>query len=802
MTWTRQLALVLGGSTYAFTATLFVVLIGIALGSLIFHVFLRSVASSPWVPLSVIGVVIAGTLVGAWLLPSLAAAVGPIEVRNLRAGQFGNGLVCVAASAAVELVAAIGMGILFPLFVHLTHAGAARVGSAVGNIYAWNTLGSIIGASLTAAVLFPKIGTAGAAAVAVAMYVVSLLAVLPWQGVLNFTRVAAAATAGIAAVALVSRPNNPQLINSGFYLYGAEQKDLAGWLKQSHVLFFQEGASSNVLITRNSLDITAMRVNGKVDASDATDMATQLGLAYFPWLLNPDAKEVLVIGFGSGCTPGRCLQFPDAHVTCCELEPAAYAAAEFFGHVNGRPHELTLETLRAENLSLPPEQRRTADEIRAAARFKIVFGDGRTVLQGSRQKFDLIISEPSNPWIAGCSNLFTQEFFHAAREHLNERGVLAQWIQAYNFTLKDYLMIVRTMRREFPYYGVIPFAGGGDTLLLASQAPLVPDLDKLQRLQEFVDSTPMIRQDLQTWFGGTDLRWILMSNYLLGKDELDRLVDADKSQTVNTDLDLHLEFDAPLHLFRSLKPEENVQLALSRAKGNRWKGTLARALGLQPDSADFYRTLGDYAYGQATGHNNIAMPTNSAFMQSAKAWYEKAIAADPNDTVAKRSLRRVGLWLETRSDNEGKLRDIIRVEPNDALAHALLAALLASEKKHPEAAEHYRAALRLTPELSLSAGNYRWANNLAWLLSTSPESEVRNAEEAVRWARQACNVAKDGDPVTMDTLATALAEAGQFDEAIQVSRELIQRAGDRADLVEEVKKRIKLYESSRPYREE
>ncbi len=294
MTWTRQLALILGGSTYAFTATLFVVLVGIALGSLIYHWRLRSAEPAWRVTAVIIGVLAVTTLAGKLMLPWLSMQVAPESVREWRGGQLGNGLICVGISAALELLPAIAMGLLFPLFVRMTRAGADHVGAAVGNIYAWNTLGSIAGASLTALLLFPNIGTAGAVALAVALYVVALLAVIPWQRKSDFAWGGAAAAIGAAIVVLLAQPTDPRLTNMGLYIYGDARMKQAGpdWMSSFKPVYFREGASSNVLVNTESSGVLSLRVNGKVDASNGSDMTTQLGLAYFPRLFKPDAKEV------------------------------------------------------------------------------------------------------------------------------------------------------------------------------------------------------------------------------------------------------------------------------------------------------------------------------------------------------------------------------------------------------------------------------------------------------------------------------------------------------------------------------
>ncbi len=804
MTWSRQLALVLGGSTYAYTSTLFVVLLGIASGSLIFHFLLRRWASRAWLSLAVVGTLVVGTLAGIWLLPWISLQVAPLDVRLARGDLLMNGLICVGASCLVELLPAVGMGILFPLFVHLTQATAARVGAAVGNIYACNTAGSILGATFTAVLLFPRLGTAGAAALAVAMYVVTLLAMLPWEGRASLVRLGVSASAGAAAVALVAWPGDPRATNLGFGLYGYPGE---GWFNANEVLFFEEGASSNVLVAKVTPNLLNLRVNGKVDASNGGDMATQVGLAYLPRIFKPDAKEILVIGFGSGCTPGHSLQFPDTHVTCCELEPAVYAAARHFKLINRRPHEQTRAWLEARNAELPSAERLSPEEIDKRARFAIVFGDGRTAIQASSKKYDLIISEPSNPWVAGCSNLFTQEFFHAARERLSDDGVLAQWIQTYNFTLENYLLIVRTMRSEFPHYGVITLSGGSDTLLLASSKPLMPEPDKLAALQEQVDRDPLVKADLDAWFGQSDLRWLLLRHYMAGKEQLDRAVASVPSKAINTDVNLRLEFDAPLQLYKPADPAQQAMTALPKAiEKDRatWVSSLARRMGLAGGTPEFFVALGDQTLTQAAKYEIASMQRGAVYashVQNALPWYAIALKLQPDNAAARRGQRRAQLMLDEKTDRSQILQELVKLDPSDAEARAQLATWYLGKRERKRAVAEYEEALRLRPELSFSTRNYTWANNLAWILATSPEDDVRNGPEAVRWAQAAYDVAGHADWDMLDTLSVALAENGQFAEAIEATQRLIEHFSDDPKLVEGFKQRLALYRASKPYHE-
>lgn len=306
-------------------------------------------------------------------------------------------------------------------------------------------------------------------------------------------------------------------------------------------------------------------------------LLARLGAAYLPRVFVPDARDVLVIGFGSGTTPGASLLFPETRVVAWEIEPAVYEARTFFDDASHRTAENPL--------------------------FSIAFGDGRTSIQGSDQRWDLILSEPSNPWLAGVSNLPTREHFRAARVRLREGGVLAQWVQTHRSMLRDYALILRTLRGEFPHWGVIVLAGGADTLLLASDRPLLPSPDAIASLQRVVDATPRIHSDLARWFGGRDLRRVLVAHSPLGREEGEAPLAQDASDALDTDLRLRLEFGAPLHLFRSMQPGEGATGALLAATRREWIERLGAQIGIAPGSADHHLVLGDYHW------NRVANPT-------------------------------------------------------------------------------------------------------------------------------------------------------------------------------------------------
>lgn len=517
MIWVRQLSLILGGSTYAFTAVLFVFLIGISVGSLCFHIWLRKLSNLVYAPMYVILGIIISTAIGYFLIPHLTYIIGLIQ--PLRSSQIFNAAASIAVSSVLQFLPVFGMGLLFPIFVHLTRMQSENAGKAVGNIYAWNTLGTIIGASVTCTLLIPYLGILSTIRLAIILYFSALIIQLPENANRRILSQILPATLAFGLILFIMKPNDPMVTNSGMYLYGYSPPEK---LKSTHkTLYFSEGASCNVLVLESDKH-RSLRINGKVDASNGEDMSMQLGLAYFPRFLLPNAQRVLNIGFGSGTTAGASLLFPDTEVICCEIEPEVFAASKYFSAVNHKPED--------------------------SPYFTMIYDDGRSYLQGTNEKYDLILSEPSNPWISGVSNLFTKEFYEISKSKLNKHGILAQWIQLYALTTSEYALVVRTLLSVFPHCALV-YISGGDTFLLASTSPLSMTEETLHEAQLLVDEQNEIQADLKKYFGTDRVATLLLHRLILGKEGLSRLADINSSQIVNTDTNMRLEYAAPLHLF-------------------------------------------------------------------------------------------------------------------------------------------------------------------------------------------------------------------------------------------------------------
>lgn len=755
--WNRQLAVTLGGSTYAFSSTLFVVLFSIALGSLLYHWRLKRYGSNPYVLAGVILLIVGGVLAGQFAWPALCRWVG--TSRGARESAAYNAWLCIAVGSVMQLLPSLGGGVLFPLLAGWTHERGDRAGRVIGNLYAWNTLGAILGATCTALALFPAIGTAGSTGLALGLYVLALLVVQNYRERRTIGKALGYAAVGGLCAWLAAQPGDPRQTNFGMYLYGVIPGD-------HQVIFFREGPASNVMVSEQR-GVRSLRVNGKVDASTGLDMETQLGLAYYARMFRPDAQDVAVIGFGSGVTSGASSLFPDTQVVCCEIEPAVYEAAPLFGKVNHRPFD--------------------------SPQFSLVTADGRSYLQSADRTFDLIISEPSNPWLAGVSNLFTRDFFQSVRQRLGERGVLVQWVQTYNFSVAEYALILRTMRSVFPHVTLVSLAHGADTLLVASPAPLLRSAADVARMQRLIDDTPAVRRDMDVHFGTHDVRSLLLRNNALDDEGIERLLATDNGQTINTDLNMRLEFDAPLRLFQTDEKQAHaVQFAITELRTATWIERLAGGMGVDWKSAICRLAVAKLYRDKAL----VAAPQERGkWLDSARSEFENARRADPNSLEVVAELGTLNMATGRSQEALANFQDALQKGLDTARVHGAIGSLLLEGRQPEKALPYLERAIALDPHETTSL------NNLAWILCTVKKDSLRDGKRALELAQQACAATSYSQPELLDTMAAAMAEAGRFDQAISLTAQAVQRMKQAHRDAKPMEARLKQFQAGRPVRE-
>ncbi len=526
--WTRLLSVTISSSTYAFTLMLATFLLGTVLGSAAFERFVARHGS----PVTTTTFSRTQTWTAVAALSSLALfhwtpAIIPPLLRATH-NSFGGLLFAqFLTSALAVLPVATVFGFNFPAVILLVANNAqetsdVRYGdggqsnsSQVGRAYAANTAGAIIGCLLTGFYLVPRLGPFRTIVVAAAANLLLALALELRQAQPKRKLLPLLSNAVLVALAiLMSRAsffNNPSLLSLSAVLYGNSYQGLLNLqdvAATNDLVFFTDGANASVAVFRSD-NYVALRINGKVDASTG-DARTQLLLGHLGAAFDPAPKRVLIIGFGSGMTASAVARYPNvARIDCVEIEPAVLRAAPY------------LSSLNRGVLNDP--------------RLHIYFEDARTFLLTSREKYDLIISEPSNPWIAGIATLFTTEFYAAVRQQLNPGGKFVQWVQSYSLAPADLRMIIATLAPHFPEV-TLWRAEGPDLLLFARTESAPLDFARLRQLW----TNPPLHDD----FTAMDVHQPsgLIAYFLLDDNEVRHLA---RGGDINTDDRTLLEYHAP-----------------------------------------------------------------------------------------------------------------------------------------------------------------------------------------------------------------------------------------------------------------
>lgn len=564
--WTRLLALILGSSTYAFTTMLVAFLTGLALGDLL----MAKVVDRLPQPLLVLALLELGIGLSAFFGQRFFGELPDLYLFLFRAFSAQPNLLLASQSLLAFLVMFVPtllMGAIFPVVIRISAYNLVKVGRWVGNAYAVNTLGTVAGSFASGFLLLPILGIQGTIALAIGMNLcLGLLLIFLDQGKGRFLLGAGAATAFVLLVAAaIPAAWDPQVMTSGIYkgaplflrLYPSPREVFRRITSQFKLLFYREGIGATVTVTeRLSLEYSphlSLAIDGKVDASTAADMPTQVLSGHLPFLIGEKAEKVLVIGLASGMTVGAVAQHPAKVINVVEIEPAVVEASRFFDAFNHRPLE--------------------------DPRVRLIVDDGRNYLLVTKERFDAIISEPSNPWMSGPAKLFTKEFFELGKERLTERGIFVQWLQLYGMQPFYLKALVRTFHSVFPHLLVFQTAEG-DLLLLGSGRPLVLDVTHLaQRM-----SAPKIASDLARV--GVRDPLDLFVKFRMGSEEIASYVGS--SGPFNTDDNGLIEFAAPKSLYLEETAGANLEAMRQASSGI---ASYPRNAGSKEDHDAFYTAL-------------------------------------------------------------------------------------------------------------------------------------------------------------------------------------------------------------------
>lgn len=532
--WTRALGTALGPSTYAFSAIVCAYLVGLALGSM--------VAAK----LSQVMRRLRMTLALVLLWTGLAAFVGIALVDDLPlllqhvvldptltlGGLMGTKF----GLAALSLVpATAGMGAIFPLTLAVVAGSASKVGAAVGRTYAFNTLGNIFGCFGAVFLLLPLFGVEMGMRVTALTYVI-LSGLLVWFGEQAMEpgwRKTMLVGIGLTCCVMLVWPKwNTSLWTSGMFRISMTRTyyDVGGF-EPSDLIFHKDGLSTTVTVEEDQ-GVRWIKVNGKIDGSSEGDMPTQVLSGILPIMLHQNPKQVLVIGCGSGVTIGAALQGDVQNITLVELDQAVVQGSKLFAAVNHAYWD--------------------------DPRVTIIEDDGRNYLRRLKNSVDIIVSEPSNPWMTGAASLFTSEFFGIAASRLHNDGVFLQWLQIYELSSQRIASVLKTFQDVFPYVLVFtPEPDSNDLLLIGKRTPFQLEWSQLQ--ERFAS----LKQEMMR--AGVYALEDLLALVVFGDAHIRALpVEIPK----NTDDNAYVEFGAPKDLLVFSEQDAEVA-ALDMAFGQR-----------------------------------------------------------------------------------------------------------------------------------------------------------------------------------------------------------------------------------------
>jgi len=500
--WSRALAMVIGSSVYSFTIILLAFLIGIAIGSALYSAWLSRIRN-PVLHLGFVKLYVGLMAVLNFIvMDDLPFWFARLVVRNIEHYHLHIGVVqffmfCIAALVIIPVT--IGMGAGFPLTMKIATSSHERIGRDVGSIYAINTVGCIIGSFCSAFIFVPGLSWLTYEHLTELTHGYGLQYSLYLSLFMNFS---------MAFTLLILSPKRPEMKPIKYIVaplipawFIAVVTFAPGWnvshmtlgsfrlslneaatdsndFVEPDMVFYFDGMSTTVSVERWGHHI-ALKNNGKVDASNGEDMSTQIMVTGYPLLFHqsgPDDLNVAIVGFGSGTSVGTATRFPVEKIDIIELEPA----------ISGPPSgEGDTESERSDSRRLRSAARFFRDvnnDPWSDHRVTIINNDGRNYLSSTTKRYDVIISEPSNPWITGVSDLFTIDHFRASSQALAPQGIFCQWVQLYELSPENIQAVLRAIATVFPH--MIVFAAenlSSDTVILASYDPIVLDVESISR---------------------------------------------------------------------------------------------------------------------------------------------------------------------------------------------------------------------------------------------------------------------------------------------------------------------------------
>jgi spermidine synthase len=487
--WTRILVFTLGNSVYSFTIILATFLAGLALGSRLFAALEGRARPLDTLAVALLGAGIAVLVLGPLSTRSQAVLVALSSRFGVSGGVFVAGTaVC---TALFVLVPATLMGVVLPLATRLLVDDLARTGRRVGAAYLVNTVGCVLGSLLAGFALIPLVGLKGALLLLVAIQLGLGAAFLLKVESSRARTLRLLAPTGVLVIA--------GLVVAFLLLRGPNPFDPALVGKDApRVEAHRDAIGASISVLRYPDAIKTLRIDGFEASSNRVMAGYMPMMTHIPMLLHPDPRRVLVICFGTGSTAGAGLLHPGATVDAVDINRTVFGFAPYFLVVN--------------------------HGVAVSPRARLVVDDGRNYLLTTRERYDVITSEPMPPHQAGVVNLYSREYYERARERLTPGGLVVQWLPMHHLDLDESLQILRTVQDVFPETTLWLHSDTG-IVVARRDAPIRIDLTRVARALE----PGPLRDELEELGVKTPLDFARM--HALGPAEIRALTSSERAVT-------------------------------------------------------------------------------------------------------------------------------------------------------------------------------------------------------------------------------------------------------------------------------
>jgi spermidine synthase len=716
--WTRVLSLILGSSIYAFSAMLTTFLLGLALGSAFFTQILNRLK---W-PIQAFALVQIGIALTGYATSALLEKLPYFFLRALAWGlpvfqDHPDQLIMALwffTAAVVMILPTLLFGGTFPLVIKIYYLHAHKMGRTAGDVYSVNTVGAILGAFLGGFVLIPTLGLQWTLLLTILVNLgLGTLLILAAP----FSRPHLRAVTLLFALTLfgifpwLKIPWNPIMMtfNLGIeyprYLEVVKGIKDTGWegfrqkLSQSlKVEFYEEGSTATVTVVKDAVGHHYLKNDGRPEGGEPY-LRTHVLLAHLPLLLGQEKQTGLIIGLGTGVTLGSAQRYPLKSLEVVELERAVIHASDYFREISF--HQM--------------------DD----PRLKVSVNDGRNHLLVSREKYDVIIAQPSFPWLTGVSNLFTQDFFRLGSQRLQERGIFCQWVSVYGMTQDSFKSVLKAFHSVFPYVMVFDPAQP-DIILIGSNAPIQVDLTTLEaRMKSGPIQKDLERIDIQNMDD-------LLATFSLGSNEIDTFL---AGAVMNTDDNAWVEVSGPRDYYtgringqpeairdtlystqRSIEnyliypedmtPEQKASQMLRLAQAYFKLSNLAyasfyadRSLKLK-ESAEAHLFMAKLlvAHSQKMASSGMEPSSLQGILRAAIKATQVALRLNPKHTESLQFQAELYQGLGEAEETILSYERLLEINPKLLDAHYTLASLLQAQGKHKQAKRHYQKFLILAPQ--------------------------------------------------------------------------------------------------------